>query len=99
FTLNEVLSLWREFPGVRIVDDPASGQLPTPLIARGNDWVWVGRVRGYRSRKRLSFFIASDNLRKGAATNAIHIAEYLVKEGLVKILKYSPNRSSASYLA
>ena len=72
-------SLWAAAPGLVVVDDPARARYPTPLAAEGRDDVLVGRVRRDLSHPRgLEFFIASDNLRKGAATNAIQIAEGLV---------------------
>ncbi len=72
-------ALWASSPGLLVVDDPAGGRYPTPLAAEGRDEVLVGRARRDLSHPRgLEFFIASDNLRKGAATNAIQIAEGLV---------------------
>jgi aspartate-semialdehyde dehydrogenase len=65
-------------PGVRVVDDPASGEYPTPLDAAGTDEVLVGRIRGIPDRDdALMLFAAGDNLRKGAALNAVQIAERL----------------------
>lgn len=76
---EQARSLWASSPGVVVVDDPASGRYPTPLAAEGRDDVLVGRVRRDLSHSRgLEFFVASDNLRKGAATNAVQIAEGLV---------------------
>jgi aspartate-semialdehyde dehydrogenase len=69
---------WRAFPGVAVVDDPANGRFPTPLQAAGQDQVLVGRARASLARRgALEFFVASDNLRKGAALNAVQIAERL----------------------
>ncbi len=63
-----------------MVDDPARGRYPTPLEAAGGDEVLVGRARRDLSQERaLEFFIASDNLRKGAALNAVQIAERLAR--------------------
>lgn len=74
-SVGEAKAILRETPGIRLVEDP---DVPTPLDADGNDWVWVGRVRKDISRPRsLHLFIVSDNLRKGAATNAVQIAERL----------------------
>jgi aspartate-semialdehyde dehydrogenase len=68
------------FPGVRVVDDPDRGQYPTPLDAAGIDDVLVGRVRPVPGREdALLLFASGDNLRKGAALNAIQIAETLVR--------------------
>ena len=69
---------WSAFPGVRVVDDPASDQYPTPLAAAGGDDVLVGRARCEPAAgNALAWFFASDNLRKGAALNAVQIAECL----------------------
>ncbi|HYM80092.1 MAG TPA: aspartate-semialdehyde dehydrogenase [Candidatus Limnocylindria bacterium] len=71
-------ALWRAMPGLEVVDDPAQGRYPTPLAAAGRDTVLVGRARRDPSQPRgLEFFVCSDNLRKGAATNAVQIAEAL----------------------
>jgi aspartate-semialdehyde dehydrogenase len=67
-------------PGVTVLDDPAKGVYPTPLEAEGQDDAFVGRIRRDLSAERsLCFFIACDNLRKGAALNAVQIAEELVR--------------------
>jgi aspartate-semialdehyde dehydrogenase len=72
------------FPGVVVVDDPASGRYPMPIEAAGSDDVFVGRVRRDPSHERcLNIWVVSDNLRKGAATNAVQLAELLVERGLV----------------
>src|SRR5262245_20877258 len=72
-------ALWQAAPGVRVVDEPGRERYPTPLEAAGEDPVLVGRVRRDLSDERqLVFFLASDNLRKGAALNAVQIAERLV---------------------
>jgi aspartate-semialdehyde dehydrogenase len=73
-----------EFPGVRVVDDPANGRYPTPVDAAGQDDVLVGRIRRDPTRERcLNLWVVADNLRKGAATNAVQVAELLVERGLV----------------
>jgi aspartate-semialdehyde dehydrogenase len=72
------------FPGVRVVDDPASGRYPMPVDAAGRDDVLVGRVRRDPTHSRcLNLWVVADNLRKGAATNAVQLAELLVDAGLV----------------
>jgi aspartate-semialdehyde dehydrogenase len=70
------------FPGVRVVDDPARLRFPTPKDAAGGDEVLVGRVRKDLGSERLWLWEVSDNLRKGAATNAVQIAEELMRRGL-----------------
>jgi aspartate-semialdehyde dehydrogenase len=80
--------LWAAFPGIRVLDDPANQRYPTPLLAAGSDDVLVGRARVDLADPRgLCFWIASDNLRKGAATNAIQIAERLVERPAVSVGK------------
>ena len=77
---DEARRLWAAFPGLEVVDDPEAGRYPTPLLAAGRDPVLVGRCRRDLSQARgLEFFVASDNLRKGAALNAVQIAEYLCR--------------------
>ena len=84
FTLEEVRALLREAPGVVLQDDPASNVYPMPLFAGGKDDVFVGRLRTDDSvNNGLNMWIVSDNLRKGAATNAVQIAEYLVSNRLL----------------
>lgn len=82
--LAEVRRLLAEAPGVQVMDDPGGGQYPTPLDAAGNDDVWVGRIRRDPADDRaLWMWIVSDNLRKGAATNAVQIAEQLSAWSLI----------------
>ncbi|NNJ24441.1 aspartate-semialdehyde dehydrogenase [Alienimonas chondri] len=68
------------FPGIAVMDDPVAGQYPTPLDCAGDDRTFVGRIRKDLSHPNgLSFWCVSDNLRKGAATNAVQIAELLAQ--------------------
>lgn len=84
FTLDEVYRILNETEGVKVVDDVKNLQYPMPKDAHGKDEVLVGRVRLDETQPRtLNLWIVADNLRKGAATNAVQIAEYLVKQGLV----------------
>jgi aspartate-semialdehyde dehydrogenase len=84
FTLEEVYRILQETPGVVVVDDVANQQYPMPLTAHGKDEVFVGRIRRDESQPNtLNMWIVADNLRKGAATNAVQIAEYLVENKLV----------------
>lgn len=85
FELTEVRRLLSEMPGVVVVDNPANFEYPMPLIhAHNRDEVFVGRIRRDETQpKTLNCWIVSDNLRKGAATNAVQIAEYLVAHHLV----------------
>jgi aspartate-semialdehyde dehydrogenase len=71
-------------PGVTVVDDPAAGRYPMAVEAAGKDDVYVGRIRRDAGNERaLDLWIVADNLRKGAATNAVQLAELLVERGLV----------------
>ena len=84
FELSEVYRLLAESPGVVVIDDPKAGQYPMPIHSMGRDEVFVGRVRRDESQpKTLHLWVVADNLRKGAATNAVQIAEYLVEKALV----------------
>jgi aspartate-semialdehyde dehydrogenase len=84
FDMNEVRSLLATAPGVVLVDDPANAQYPMPKDAHEKDEVFVGRLRRDESQPNtLNMWIVSDNLRKGAATNAVQIAEYLQQKGLL----------------
>ena len=84
FDLAEVRRLLSEMPGVIVQDDPENFIYPMPLTAHGKDEVFVGRIRRDESQPNtLILWVVADNLRKGAATNAVQIAEYLVAKGLV----------------
>jgi len=84
FDLIEVRNLLQRSPGVVVVDDIANQQYPMPMDAHEKDEVFVGRLRRDESQPNtLNMWIVSDNLRKGAATNAIQIAEYLIGKGLL----------------
>jgi aspartate-semialdehyde dehydrogenase len=84
FELKEVYQLLAESPGVVVVDDPKNGQYPMPIHSQGRDEVFVGRVRRDESQpKTLHMWVVADNLRKGAATNAVQIAEYMLEKGLL----------------
>lgn len=84
YVLDEVKSLLSNAPGVVLVDDPATQQYPMPMDAHEKDDVFVGRLRRDDTQPNtLNMWIVSDNLRKGAATNAVQIAEYLVSKNLL----------------
>jgi aspartate-semialdehyde dehydrogenase len=83
FDIDEVKKLISGFPGVVIYDNPVANEYPMPLMAHNRDEVFVGRIRRDLSREKcLNLWIVSDNIRKGAATNAIQIAEYMAKNRL-----------------
>jgi aspartate-semialdehyde dehydrogenase len=70
---------------VTVLDDPAAGRYPTPLELAGSDGVFVGRIRAdLEDPRAVLFWSVADNLRKGAALNAIQIAELLLRESLVR---------------
>jgi aspartate-semialdehyde dehydrogenase len=84
FDLAELRSLLSSAPGVVVVDDPAAQLYPMPMDAHEKDEVFVGRLRRDETQPNtLNMWIVSDNLRKGAATNAVQIAEYLAAKGLL----------------
>ncbi len=84
FDLDEVRKILSETPGIILQDDVKNNQYPMPLYSEGKDEVFVGRIRRDLSQpKTLNLWIVADNLRKGAATNAVQIAEYLVANNLV----------------
>jgi len=84
FDVQEVRNLLEDAPGVVVIDNPAVNEYPMPLFAAGKDEVFVGRIRRDHSQPNtLNCWIVSDNLRKGAATNAIQIAEYLVAKNMI----------------
>lgn len=84
FDLSEVKTLLEKSPGIMVVDDVANLKYPMPLDAHDKDEVFVGRIRRDESQPNtLNCWIVSDNLRKGAATNAIQIAEYLMANHLI----------------
>lgn len=83
-TPAQARELFAQVPGVVVVDDPATNAYPMAIDAAGSDDIFVGRVRTDTSRddgRGLAFWVVSDNIRKGAATNAVQIAEILVERG------------------
>jgi aspartate-semialdehyde dehydrogenase len=84
FNLEEVRSILSAAPGVVVQDDPDNFVYPMPLFAQDKDDTFVGRIRRDESQANtLNCWIVSDNLRKGAATNAVQIAEYLLEQKLI----------------
>ncbi len=85
FKLEEVFSILRSSPGLIVEDDPDKNIYPMPINASNKDEVFVGRIRrDFSIKSGLNLWIVSDNLRKGAATNTIQIAEKLIEMGIVK---------------
>ena len=84
FEVNDIRRLLHETDGICVQDEPATQTYPMPIYAAGKDDVFVGRIRRDESQDNtLNMWIVADNLRKGAATNAVQIAEYLVANALV----------------
>jgi aspartate-semialdehyde dehydrogenase len=84
FDLKELIAILAQAPGVVVQQDDAAQFYPMPLWAHEKDDVFVGRLRRDETQaKTLNMWIVSDNLRKGAATNAVQIAEYLVSKGII----------------
>jgi aspartate-semialdehyde dehydrogenase len=83
---EECRELLSGFPGLVVLDDPAAGIYPLPIAAAGRDEVLVGRIRRDPSHERcLNLWVVGDNLRKGAATNAVQVAELLHQRDLVRV--------------
>ncbi len=81
---DEARQILGDAPGIRLIDDPGNGKYPVPLHCEGKDEVFVGRIREDACRPNtLDLWCVADNIRKGAATNAVQIAEALVEMGLI----------------
>ena len=77
--VTEARAAFERFPGLRVWDDPTQSRYPMPVDVEGQDECWVGRIREDLSHPRaLNFWVVGDQLRKGAATNAVQIAELLL---------------------
>lgn len=84
FTLEEVRKILSETPGVTLQDRPEFNTYPMPLMAEGKDDIFVGRLRrDFTTERGLNMWVVSDNLRKGAATNTVQIAEVLMAKGFI----------------
>ncbi|MCH4822397.1 aspartate-semialdehyde dehydrogenase [Gramella lutea] len=84
FEEADVRKILSEFPGITVQDNPGVNTYPMPIYAEGKDDVFVGRIRRDHSQPNtLNMWIVADNLRKGAATNAVQIAEYLIEHKIV----------------
>jgi len=85
YDIDDALEILRNTPGVVVQDSPSEDIYPMPLTAEGKDEVFVGRIRHDEScRKALNLWIVADNLLKGAATNAVQIAEYIVNRKYIQ---------------
>jgi aspartate-semialdehyde dehydrogenase len=84
FTCSEIRCILAGTPGVIVQDDPKNNLYPMPINSRGRDEVFVGRIRRDESQPNtVNLWIVADNLRKGAATNAVQIAEFMMERSLV----------------
>lgn len=85
YELSDIYRLLNEMPGIKVIDNPANNEYPMPYFAKDKDEVFVGRIRRDESQeKALNIWVVADNLRKGAATNAVQIAQLLCQKGFVK---------------
>lgn len=85
FDLDRVRAILSDTPGVILYDNPAENVYPMPIIAHDRDEVFVGRLRrDFSQEKTLNMWVVADNIRKGAATNAVQIAEFMMSAGLLK---------------
>ena len=85
FELTKIRELLSEAPGLILYDDPSEKKYPMPIIAHDRDEVFVGRIRRDFSQERsLNIWVVADNIRKGAATNAVQIGEHMISAGLLK---------------
>lgn len=83
FNTEDIVTILNQFPGVVVYDNPAENRYPMPILAYNRDEVFVGRIRRDHSKEKcLNLWIVSDNIRKGAATNAVQIAEYMAANKL-----------------
>lgn len=85
FTMGEIRKALEEADGVKVIDAPERSEYPMALTAHGRDEVFVGRIRSDISNPRaINMWVVADNLRKGAATNAVQIAQYLLAKGFIQ---------------
>ncbi len=85
FDIKEINEILNSSKGIIVIDNPAANEYPMPINAQGKDDVFVGRIRRDLSHEKcLNLWIVADNLRKGAATNAIQIAEYIIQQNWIK---------------
>ena len=84
FNLKELIDELKSFNGLEVKDDPASNLYPMPFFSRGSNNVYVGRIRkDFSCENSLNLWVVADNLRKGAATNAVQIAKLIIKNSLI----------------
>ena len=87
FDIEELKIVLASMDGVEVLDNPKQNQYPMPINAKGKDAVFIGRIRrDFTQENTLNMWVVADNLRKGAATNTVQIAEYLLKNNLLNIV-------------
>ena len=83
FELSDIFAMYEQDPSIVLMDNVSENIYPTPLIAEDTDPVYVGRIRrDFSVDNGLNLWVVADNIRKGAATNAVQIAEYLIQNGV-----------------
>ena len=84
FELDDIRNIFASYPGLVLVDDPKNHKYPVSTLSNGNDLIYVGRIRRDLSVKNgLLFYTVADNIRKGAASNAVQIASYIAKNNML----------------
>jgi aspartate-semialdehyde dehydrogenase len=84
FEIKEITNALNQMPGVKVIDNPKNNEYPMPINSHKKDDIFVGRIRrDFTKEKTLNLWIVADNLRKGAATNTVQIAGYLINNNLV----------------
>ena len=84
FEIDEIRNILNQMSGVKVIDNTKNNEYPMPINSYKKDDVFVGRIRrDFTKEKTLNLWIVADNLRKGAATNTVQIAEYLISNNLV----------------
>ena len=84
FAIKDIYEILNTTEGLKVVDDVDQNSYPMPINTKGKDDVFVGRIRkDYSQKNSLNLWIVADNLRKGAATNTVQIAEYMIKHELL----------------
>ena len=84
FAIKDIYEILNTTEGLKVVDDVQKNSYPMPINTKGKDDVFVGRIRkDYSQKNSLNLWIVADNLRKGAATNTVQIAEYMIKHDLL----------------
>ncbi len=85
FELDDIFDLFKTLPGITVMDDIKNNIYPMPVDIEGQDDVYIGRIRrDFSVDNGVNLWVVADNIRKGAALNAVQIAEVFIKENLIK---------------